>query len=112
MITNRVVARLLNALSLDAADLPEKTGIRFEPDITINLELLPRRDREQLALTAKVGPVADFGTLFQVSALVAGGNFYWTKANGCTLSIHESSETVYAQYAFPAVLAERRPRRD
>lgn len=105
----QVVARLLNALSLDVADLPEKTGIRFDPDITINLELLPRRDREQLALTAKVGPIADFGTLFQVSALVAGGNFYWTKANGCTLSIHEGSETVYAQYAFPLSLLNGDP---
>ena len=105
----QVVARLLKELCLDAADLSEKTGIRFEPDITINLELLPRRDREQLALTAKVGPVADFGTLFQVSALVAGGNFYWTKANGCTLSIHESSETVYAQYALPLSLLNGAP---
>lgn len=100
----QVVARLLNGLSLDVAELPEKAGIRFEPDITINIELLSRQGNEQVVLTAKVGAITDFGALFHVSALVANGNFYWTKAHGCTLSIHEGSETVYAQCAFPLSL--------
>ena len=100
----QLITRLLSDLSLNVVDLPERIGIRFEPDITVNIELLSRQGNEQMVLTAKVGAVADFGTMFHVSALVANGNFYWTKANGCTLSIHEGSETVYVQCAFPLSL--------
>ena len=81
------------------SDLPGRIGICFDSDITVNIELFSRCHGEHVLLTGKVGPVADFGTYFDVCALVAKGNFGLTKANGCTLSVHEESQTVYIQYA-------------
>ena len=100
----QVLMSLLRKLSMNVpsiSDLPERIGICFDSDITVNIELLSHYHGGQVLLTGKVGPVADFGTFFDVCTLVAKGNFCLTKANGCALSVHEESQTVYVQYACP-----------
>ena len=107
----QVLISLLRNLSMnvsDMSDLPDRIGICFDSDITVNIELLSRYHGEQVLLTGKVGPVADFGTYFDVCTLVANGNFCLTKANGCTLSVHEETQTVYVQYACPLVSGDFR----
>ena len=107
----QVLMSLLRNLSMnvsDMSDLPDRIGICFDSDITVNIELLSRYHGEQVLLTGKVGPVADFGTYFDVCALVANGNFCLSKANGCTLSVQEESQTVYVQYACPLVSGDFR----
>lgn len=82
-------------------DLPDRIGICFDSDITINIELMGHLQNEKIVLTGKIGSVAEFGTFFDVCALAAKSNFYLADANGCTLSVHDASQTVYVQYAFP-----------
>ncbi|MDE0156647.1 MAG: type III secretion system chaperone [Gammaproteobacteria bacterium] len=102
----QAVARLLQGLSLELADPPDKTGLHFEPDITVNLERLSAFGVEQVVLTCKVGDLTDLGTYPDVCNLIATGNFYWSRGNGCTLSVHEGSRSVYAQHAFPLALLQ------
>ena len=107
----QVLTSLFRRLSLNApsiSDLPESIGICFDSDITVNIELLSYYHGEKILLTTKVGPVSNFGTFFDVCALVAKGNFRLARANGCTLSVHEESQTVYVQYACPLVSGDFR----
>ena len=102
----QAVARLLQGLSLELTDAPDKTGLHFEPDITVNLERLSAFGAEQVVLTCKVGDLTDLGTYADVCSLIATGNFYWSRGNGCTLSVHEGSRSVYAQHVFPLALLQ------
>ena len=57
----QVLISLLRNLSMnvsDMSDLPDRIGICFDSDITVNIELLSRYHGEQGLLTGKVGPVA------------------------------------------------------
>ena len=100
----QVLYSLLGKLSINQSsisDLPDRIGICFDSDIPVNIELLSHFQDEKIILTGKVGSVSEFGTFFDVNALIAKGNFYLAKANGCTLSVHDESQTVYIQYALP-----------
>ena len=100
----RILLSLFEKLSINCSnihELPESIGINIDSDIHLNIELLSLPQNDRIILTGEVGPVTGFGSVFDVNALIATGNFYLAKANGCTLSIHEDSQTVYVQYALP-----------
>lgn len=100
----RILLSLFEKLSINCSDVhafPESIGINVDTDIRLNIELLRLPQNDKIILTGEVGPVTEFGSLPDVTILVATGNFYLVKANGCTLSIDGESQTVYVQYALP-----------
>lgn len=105
----KILIPLLNKLALshgDLSDIPQRIGLCFDSEIFVNIEFLAHFQDERIVLTGKVGPVMDFGSFYDVCALVAKGNFYLAKSNGCTLSVHEETQTIYVQYAIRIVTDE------
>ena len=102
----QIASRLLEGLSLKADEVADNQGIRFDADIVVNMERFSSHAGEQLVLSCRVADAGHFGTDQDAYRYVATGNYYWSKANGCTLSMHEASGAVYAQHAFPLALLE------